>query len=256
MPRAVARSTMRGAVGATCGWRIARDFSITGGGRRLVSRPGARRPGESRAEVAMRRLIVWAVLAGLVAAVWAAVKFLPWWALVLAVVGSIVLGKWLIGRLFTRLLTTPFKLKGAVLRGATVEVHFAEPAQAPPAAEEDGEPAGHRRFVRVDLTVTPAGVAEGPFQMWEPGELRLVREDVRFDPNDPAADEGDEVSIRAVEVFHEGAFQEDDGWKLPGAQRLRLLLAVQPGLHRLKFRYYFEEFGELKLPPEVASAVA
>jgi len=204
----------------------------------------------------MRRLIVMVVLAGLAAAVWAAVKFLPWWGLVLALVAGIVAGKWLIARLLARLLTAPFKLKGAVLRGASIEVHSAEPAQAPPAAPGEDVSAGPRRYVRVELTVTPAAGVESPFQTWEPGELRLVKEDARFDPDDPEADEDHQVSIRSVEIQHECRFQHDDGWKLPGPQRLRLLLAVSPGIDRLKFRYYFEEFGRVELPPEPAAAVA
>jgi hypothetical protein len=204
----------------------------------------------------MRRLIVMVVLAGLAAAVWAAVRFLPWWGLVLALVGGIVAGKWLIGRLFVRLLSAPFKLKGAVLRGASIDVHSVEPAQAPPAASDDDVPAGPRRYLRVELTVTPSAGMEGPFQLWEPGELRLVKEESRFDREYAGADEDDQVSIRAVEIQHKGRFQDDEGWKLPGPQRLRLLLAVSPGVERLKFRYYFEEFGRVQLPPETATAVA
>src|SRR2546430_12006750 len=52
----------------------------------------------------------------------------------------------------------------------------------------------------------------------------------------------------SLDVQQEGAFKPDEGFKFEGPQRLRLLIAVKPGTSRLKFRYYFEEFGAVVLP--------
>jgi len=56
-----------------------------------------------------------------IAGVAIAIKYLPWWALLLGVVGLIVVGKFVIKRLLLRRFLKPFQLKGAVLKGATAK---------------------------------------------------------------------------------------------------------------------------------------
>jgi hypothetical protein len=190
-----------------------------------------------------------AVLAG----IGIAVKYLPWWALLLGAVGLIVIGKFVVKRLFFKLLLKPFQLKGAVLKGATAEVHSV--SAVPPSRDESAssEPSPKPCYA-VDVTITP-GSSNTPFGAWEPGELRLVLPESKVDPSpDAPSDEDDTCEIQKVEVQQEGNFQPDEGFKFPGPQRLRLLIAVKPGTARLKFRYYFEEFGSLPLPSSVAQA--
>jgi hypothetical protein len=197
-------------------------------------------------------LIVLLVLAGIVTGGLWAIKHLPWWSLLAGVVALFLVGKWVLQHAFVSLLTVPFKMKGAVLRGAGAEVHSVVPTTAPDAEESSD---ATRRHYWVDVTVRPTGQSQG-FQCWEPGELQLVRPESHLNPHDSNADEGTGVcDVMRLEVEQDGAFQADEGWKLAGPQRLRLLLAVEPGVSALKFRYYFEEFGQVRLPAESVSGL-
>jgi hypothetical protein len=189
-----------------------------------------------------------AVIAGIAIAV----KYLPWWALLLGGLLLIVVGKFVIKRLFFKLLLKPFQLKGAVLKGATAEIHSVTPTTAAPS--EDAEPdATPRSWYALEVTITP-GPSNTPFGAWEPGELRLVLPESKLDTSpDSPSDNDDSCTIKAIGVQQDGSFQADEGMKYPGPQRLRLVIAVKPGISRLKFRYYFEEFGSVTLP---ASALA
>jgi hypothetical protein len=182
-----------------------------------------------------------------------AIRLLPWWSvlalLALLVLGTPMLFKWGL----TRLLTIPFRAKGAVLRGADVRVRSIERAEAPaPEPSSDGEATaddgeGREHFL-VDVTITPR-TRSGPFVLWEPGELGMIRAGARAG----ADDEDDTCDVRAVDVEQEGHFEPDSGMKYGGPQHLRLRLAVRPGPRVLRFRYYFEVFGDVHLPPAESS---
>lgn len=186
------------------------------------------------------------LLVVLAAAAVAAIRLLPWWAL-LATLAALVLSvptllKWGL----PRLLKMPFRAKGAVLRGAGVRVHSIERTVAPAAAspDEDEGDRGPREHYRLDVTITPRP-ATGSFRLWEPGELCLVGPAAKA--NDPDADDS-AGEVRAIEVEQDGHFLADEGMKYGGPQRLRLVVAVPPGQRRLRFRYYFEIIGDVALP--------
>jgi len=185
-----------------------------------------------------------------------AFKFLPWYVLVGLVVLFVFslkfLGKWF----FVWLISLPFRAKGSVLRKAKAEVHSLEPAAAPvpksedtQVEEEDEEGMGSpalRLYYRLEVTITPRPKTGG-FTHWEMGELCLVR------PDQNVMDGGDDsCQIKELEIEENGKFTADDGFKVPGPHRLRLLIAVKPGTRRLVFQYYFEKFGEVTLPEVVA----
>lgn len=203
----------------------------------------------------------WAVLLVLILII-LAFKFLPWYVLVglavLLVFGAPLLGRWLLYRLFL----LPFKAKGAVLRRAAVTLHALDPAARPAPAEtaqlcyqphEGGEAGGGadeqpterpvtRNYYQMVVTIAPRPKVGG-FQHWEPGELRLSLPQTR-----PLKDEDDACTIEDVAIEEGGVFRPDEGFKLHGEQKLRLLLGVRPGVERLVFQYYFEKFGEVLLP--------
>jgi hypothetical protein len=163
-----------------------------------------------------------------------------------------MLGKFLIGRMIRKLFLMPFRAKGAVLNGATAQVHSVSPAAAPPDAEDSGGP---REHYLVEVTITPAASVEGPFSLWEPGELCLVRpESVLRPESDEPDDEDNACEVSKIQIENEGQWTDDEGMKYGGPQRLRLTLAVQPGIRGLKFRYYFEEFGMIRLLQAKAAA--
>src|SRR5438046_1216076 len=85
--------------------------------------------------------IILVVIVAMVAALVAAVRYLPWWGILLTLVGEALaiylVFKFAFSRILTSLFTLPFKAKGAVLRGATVEVHSIEAAEAPPEPQDE-----------------------------------------------------------------------------------------------------------------------
>lgn len=187
------------------------------------------------------------------AAVVVAVRMLPWWALLAAVAGLAVAMPIFLRWGLTSLLKLPFKAKGAVLRNAAVDVHAIERAE-PPALDPSDEAAsavGPREHFRLEVTITPPA-ASGPFTLWEPGELAIVGPQARA--GEPGTGE-DDFQVQALEIQEDDRFQADSGMKYGGPQRLRLLVAVPPGQRRLRFRYYFEVFGNVPLPgPPVGDA--
>ena len=156
--------------------------------------------------------------------------------------------KKLIGRLITKAFTAPFKAKGAVLRGAKAEIHSVTPASAPQRREDDDEDstgeAGSLVHYLIDVTVAPA-LSDGPFQHWEPGDIRLVLPTARPDDTDGDDDAG---TIHAVRIWQDGAFVDDEGIRFPGPQRLELHVGVAPTIPEVRFRYYFELFGTVRFP--------
>lgn len=197
------------------------------------------------------------ILLVLLVAVVVAVKLLPWWALLGGLVALVVFGKLYGARLLRRVLVQPFLMKSRVLRGAQALVHDVRDEEPPPVevsvdaeADEPVAPEEPRRHVCIEVTITPTAQG-GTFTHWEPGEMRLVPLEVRRE--DPLADdsgdpEADISELGAIEVFEDGAWRKDEGEKFVGPMRVRFHVALVPGFERLKFRYYFEDFGELVLP--------
>lgn len=213
----------------------------------------------------MARIVLLVVLAILVAFIslsaWLVAK-IGWIAvpiLVVLVLASIFAGLVLLkrnaGRLVERVLSQPFKMKGAVLRDAEATIHSVLPAgEVPfvPAAPDpdddtDGVPAADVPKVRwwIDVTIVPAAqCGQTPFGAWEPGELSLAAPDAS--PDDVDDESG--ADIVHVEVEEEGTFKRWEGEKYVGPQRLRLLASVPESMREARFRYYFELFGSVQLP--------
>lgn len=158
------------------------------------------------------------VALGLLIGVVAAFKLLPWWASVGVVVGALMLGRFLVGKLFKNVIVGLLGAKSAVLKGASVRLHGIWDAPEPKHDEdwEDDEEdleAGPRCYRYVDLTITPAG-SDGP--------SRRVSD------------------IHAVAVYEDGQWLPLEGAKLMGSQRIRLHVGVISGQDQFKVQYYFE----------------
>ena len=207
--------------------------------------------------------IILLVMVVLVAVLVAAVRYLPWWGVLLTLAGEALalylVFKFAFRRILAALFMIPFKAKGAVLRGATTAVHSIEAAEAPPSRgdaspdDEEGDstvdsprpPALPRAYYRLDVTITPRPPTGRGFQHWEPGELMILPANARA-----SLDEDDDTAeVAGLELFQDGRFGPDEGMKYFGPQRLRILFGLKPGApRRLKFRYYFETFGEFTMP--------
>jgi hypothetical protein len=204
----------------------------------------------------MKKLVFLLVFFVLTAsAVWA-VRTLPWWALLGLFAALVVFGKFAIKQLLKQLLLTPFKMKGAVLHEATAEIHSVVPAEAPTkidTASEPEQPAAPRRYFTLDVTIRPKD-STGKFTHWEPGELRLTLPEFHISMGDEPGIEDDACEISELKHEEDGVFKADEGFKFSGAKRLKMTLGVREGVSRLKFNYYFEEFGEVALAPPFAAA--
>lgn len=190
----------------------------------------------------------------MVAAV-AAYKWFGVWGVVgLIAIGVFGLGliKWLLGRMLMNLFTAPFKAKGAVLNSAAVQVHDVVSAPAPVFDDEDDlddlDDPDRLHWYHVDVTITPQtrdSRGQG-FTMWEPGELMLAGPDAAADAIDE--DEDEICYVHDVAVWQGDAFRLDDEGKYEGPQRIRMHVGIKSGTERLKFRYYFELFGDVAIP--------
>ena len=191
------------------------------------------------------RIVGIVVLLLIVGAVLAAV-YLPWWVTVGAIVLFLAIVFTFGGSILEAIVRIPFRAKGAVLRGAIAEVHSVAPGVHAP---EGGE-GGNRSVFLVEVTIRPVQRGGGAFQLWEPGELRLVGPGAKAKDTDA---DGELCEIRQVEIEAEGGFAADEGMKYGGPQRLRLMLAAAPDAAELQFRYYFELFGKVSLPVTAAA---
>lgn len=196
-------------------------------------------------------------------------------------VGLIILAvslKSIASKLITKLFIAPFAAKGAVLKDAQVTIHSITPAEPPadwdsepdeeddytaeadedaeeeedeevePGARSEPEP---RRWVYLDATITP-GEAQGPFQLWEPSELGLAGPNAASAQGieDMDGDEDEDVGeIADYRLWRDGDWSVDDEGKVPGEQRVRLHVGLNPSVTAFRFRYYLEVFGHVVVPP-------
>jgi hypothetical protein len=203
----------------------------------------------------MKRLVFFLVVVAVMAGAMWAVRNLPWWALLALLVALIFVAKFAVKKLLKQLFLMPFKMKGAVLHGATAEIHSVRPADAPTRIDGDSESkeAAPRRYFTLEVTVQPKE-STGKFSHWEPGELRLTRPEHHVSTGEEASAEDDSCEISELQYEEDGAFKADEGFKFAGPKRLKMTIGVRQGVSRLKFDYYFEEFGDVALPPAFAAA--
>ena len=207
-------------------------------------------------------------------------RYMPWWGTVLVVLGEAVLllalGPKLAGFAIRRFALGLFMTKSKVLRDATVNVHRVEPTERParrahdagegadgdaddeqeehePEAEdEDDDDADNKpvHYVLVDFTLTPKpGLSV--MQFYDPSELMLAPSDhkVTFE-EDPTDDDAGLASVERLCLVDESGAETEDFDKITGPAHLRVVFECPQSLTgRAKFRYYFETFGELMLPP-------
>ena len=118
-------------------------------------------------------------------------------------------------------------------------------------AEDDGESdeeTKKNRYVLVDFALTPKP-GGGVMQFYDPGELLLVPFNARISlTEDPTAD-GVSASAHDLTLINESGAETKDFDKLTGSSHLRVTFQCPQSLRgRVKFRYYFEAFGDLTLP--------
>ena len=224
-------------------------------------------------------VLVLLFVAGAIAGLLAAFGWPGLLGLIVVIPAALWAFKVLLAHQCTRLVTTPFRMKGAVLRGAEATVHTVTPAPPPSvdiytdteesladtdivdtleadeiAAEREEYVSQHlaadarRAWYYVDVTirpVPPSPDAKG-FLSWDPMDLTLTHPDAK--PESIEDGDDDLCVIPEVQIQRDGQWEQLDD-NCAGDQRIRLHVGVEPGHRQLRFRYYFEIFGTLTLPP-------
>lgn len=195
-----------------------------------------------------------------------AIKYLPWWALLILIAIPILGWRYIGGAVLYVMFRRTARSLGKVLRGATVTVHTIEAVPPPDAKvleeafadeEEDDEdfasealdePPEARDWYLIEVSIEPkpfpAAHEEDDPGGWQPEALALVPEDAGPGEIDMGC------RVGRIERQVEGGYRIAGNWCSYGDERLRLLIGVTPGLKKLKFCYFFEEFGgHIELPP-------
>lgn len=176
-------------------------------------------------------------------------------ALALKAIGKAIKNK------FLKLGESLFEAKSVVLRDASVTVHSVQVAPKPEPTEEQNEistadnaATAPTQFYFVDVTIVPKPVdGATPFQCWDCTELELVSfsaPERSVETYSSEAGSEHQCAIHSVVPVDEAGAQgsEDEAGKSDGAQRLRLHVEVPQAWEHLKFQYYFESFGEVRVP--------
>jgi hypothetical protein len=217
-----------------------------------------------------------------------AMYFLPLWSLPVVVLAEGFALVYVVPKLFKfgikRFAMGLFMTKSAALRGAAVHVHAVRPVGKPggrpelenrrdatdvvaadgtvvttpagadggddddDADEDDDDEPDNRRYVLVDFTLTPAP-GKSKMQFYEPSELMLAPFDAKVALREDPASDDRSANAHEVKLVDESGTEHDGSDKYTGRQRFRIVFACPPALSgRVKFRYYFETFGDLLLP--------
>ena len=115
-------------------------------------------------------------------------------------------------------------------------------------SDTDDPDSGNARFVLVDFTLTPAP-GQSRMQHYEPSELLLVPIDAKISLTEDPTSDGVSASAHDLTLIDGSGAQTKDFDKLTGPSHLRITFQCPEALQgRVKFRYYFEAFGDLTLP--------
>ncbi len=131
--------------------------------------------------------------------------------------------------------------------------------------DQDGledEPNVVRNYYEIEATITPR-TPQGPFFYWDFTDLTLVKpgrlwyEDdhscrvasVELAPDGIILQNRQRVDVDDLdEEESENEAEDDDGTKVCGPRRVKMLVGIKQGIPELVFSYYFENFGKLQLP--------
>jgi hypothetical protein len=208
-------------------------------------------------------------------------QFSPWWVVMLVVFAELLLLiyglPFLIKHGLKRFAIGLFTTKSRALRGAAVQIHeirntlkpverenedgreeivaadgtiVTSPQSDPDDDDEDEEDdeVDDSRYVLVDFTLTPIP-GSSRMQHYDPFDLMLVPFDTKTGNVDPD-DDNDEnsASVHMIKRVDDSGIEQEIEDKLIGPARLRITFAVPPTLTgRVKFRHYFESFGDLRI---------
>jgi hypothetical protein len=188
----------------------------------------------------------------------------PWWVTVSVIAALAAVGYGLslyFRRQFDNLVRDTVLNMGVSLKDAQATVHSVTLAVAPTkpspydlkeddeqfAEGLDGELWDEKdtNFYTVDATISPADTMAA----WDPTVLALVPFD--FAPADPTENSTCFGALHSAEIFVDGRFQPAREGHVRGAQRLKMLFAVDSHQRTMKFASGVQYFGRIDLPVPV-----
>ena len=208
----------------------------------------------------------------------AAFVYLEWWQAILVSVVTMFLivfvAKMMIRSAIGRLgsfAKEMFSVKSRVLRNATVEVHTVRPTDVPakfveelnelaiPDPDDDDEIGEDRRdteravrdysWYEIEATIFPDPCEAGPMKHWDVDDLKLVPANAK--PEEPFGEGEDEdrpeFELHDLQLVADGVAEAVDNSKLHGPHRLRFTSGFPRTVREVKFQYYFEQFGHVRL---------
>ncbi len=172
------------------------------------------------------------------------------------------ISKIIIGQLIRNFIVKALSIKSEVLHLANLTIHSVKSVPKPPIvievfdADATGEAAadsnsedeesneGPKKYVEVELTITPQAGKNA--SLWEPAELTLMERPVssllELERVDAIG------TVQDVRIWEDGRFTADDRGKYPGEQKLCVTFEVQAGSRKAVVQYYNNALGEIEFP--------
>jgi hypothetical protein len=220
------------------------------------------------------RLLIAALLVFVVVTV-AAFRYLEWWQALIAsaltfvvlTYGAKLLIRYAIGRITGGLdltkgiegfATSMFRTKSRVLKNATVDVHAVRPVSSPEDvdySEDAGGPQPERNWYAFDVTIFPDGKSHSPMQFWDVDDLLLIPADAEVTEGMESLGSSEEYGLHDLRLVRDGDVSTPEENKFHGPQRLKFSAGISKAVREVKFRYYFEAFGRVRLPDSLSPAL-
>jgi hypothetical protein len=189
-----------------------------------------------------------------------AIKYLPWWALIVILVGGALLLRWGVKLAVKQAFLLPFKAKGKVLQGAQVQVHQIQTVGMPVLTRDldtdEADYADRRsryhqlKWYSVDVSIFPKAQDQVPFPAWSPGEMLLVPPGSQIKDLESLANL-ESAEIHDYAIYRSDRFTPDHEGKHLGSQRVKFIVGIEPEVRQMQFRYYLELFGQVDFPDRV-----
>ena len=205
----------------------------------------------------------------------AAFVYLEWWQALLVSATTFVLlvigARFLVHRTIGNMMNLAkglFDGTSSVLRNSTADIHTVKPTEIPTSVRDwvakvndrgsgddfddddraDAQALLHdSHWVEIEATIFPDASQAKGMQLWDVDDLRLVPFDT---PKSSFGNQDNDVEfeLHDLVVMRDGEAVQSDDSKLQGPQRVRFKVGVPRDVRELKFKYYFEQFGHIKLP--------
>lgn len=151
------------------------------------------------------------------------------------------------------------RTKSQVLRGASADIHSVRPIAEPPEmtddeVEPDEDMIDSERvqipmnWYEVDVSIYPPTNPNGPMTHWNVDDLILIPFDVDVSEDMESLQSSEQFGMVNLMTVENGEARDLDDGQVTGPLRFRFDIAIPRGIREVKFRYFFESFGRIRLP--------